>query len=603
MASKDGEQVLYTDESTKLVRKGDVYLPDKHTSPLDTLGLDLEEGEVLGAGHFFKVAWVFSRKRNRHYALKIFCKLGAPDFVRKIFFPREIIILKKLFHEHVLGVHEVLLTNRKGYFLMDFMPNGDLLTYINKQEHGHLSEPEARHLFHQLKSAVTYLHELDIVHRDIKCSNLLLDADFKLKLCDFGLATTCSPGEKLTEACGSMGYVAPEILEGDPYDGKPTDIWSMGVTLYAMLSGRLPYHEDSLDIMLDSIYNPQEKLCFPKTVSQDGRAFVHALLTPDPAKRVKLCDLAKLDWFSRPIVTLHSLTTSVPPTMSGSTKTRCETRSAPPSNASLDSASRSSSEGHRPSVAFNTDVEHGFSESQHTAGKKDKDDMTVVSGVLKAVAIRHAFGESPMSTHKGLGAPIGHGPHHFAQDTIGLKGPASRRISVQLSRANPKPAQRRASLAAPRRASLAPRKPCWQAQATESRADFTPSRKESLLKMTTQSALAPSLRRGSIALHGGKLHSGGSMVNLSSADLTSLTNRLEEKKREHELHDLHHTVGSKLAHKAGVRRHSRAETVRRNSVFTEDMKMRGLPNALDPADQEMVNSFRSKCEQMKHLVA
>nr|XP_054763828.1 uncharacterized protein LOC129270475 [Lytechinus pictus] len=581
-------------------------------------------GETIGRGQYFKVKKVYSKKRNCDYAMKIFCKLKAPDIVKKQFFPREILILKKLCHDHVVSVIEVLLTNRKGFILMDYMPNGDLRSYINKQDHGHLSEPEARFLYHQLQSAITYLHSIDIVHRDVKCGNLLLDEDYRLKLCDFGFAITCADGDKLTEACGSMGYVAPEILEGDPYEGKPTDLWSMGVTLYAMICGRLPYHEDSLDILLDSIYNRQEKLCFPNSVSKDCRVFVHALLVPDPQRRAKLSDLGKMEWLAHPTITANTLMTSAP-TMTSQYKSGVVGEGCVPasSGASLDAMLQSCSKKGRQTVSLDTNVEHGFSESQKEAGKK-AGGSAVVTDVLKAVAIRHATGESPMSVHKNLDTPIGHGPHHFAPDTIGLKGPAARRISVQLSQTNINLNQThqqhhnahptsalKASVTrvhtgggvggAARRQSLAPRKACWQ---TESRtAGVAVSRKNSLLMQTANSTRLSNLRRGSIALHSGKLQPGGSTINLSSVDLTSYNIRAQEKDREHELHDLQYSTGSKIAHLAGAKHHREAETTRRNSIFTEDMKARQMPNAMKPEEQEIVNSFRSQCEHMKHLTA
>ncbi|XP_030840253.1 SNF1-related protein kinase catalytic subunit alpha KIN11-like [Strongylocentrotus purpuratus] len=619
MEPRKDDQVLYTDEVPSLTKKGNLYLPNKKGSPLDTLGLDLLMGNVMNRGQYCKVIHVYSKKRNCDFALKIFCKLSAPDIVKKKFFPQEILIMKKLSHDHVLGLVEVLLTNRNGYLLMDFMPNGSLRSYINKQDHGHLSEPEARFLFHQLQSAIAYLHSMDIVHRDVKCSVLLLDKDYRLKLSEFQFATNCADGEKLTEACGSMGYVAPEILEGDPYEGKPVDLWSMGVTLFAMLCGRLPYHEDCLDILLDSIYNPQEKLCFPNSVSKDCRAFVHALLVPQPQKRAKFSDLAKMEWLVHPTITAHSLLTSAP-TMTSQYKSGGADDGCVPasSGASLDAMLQSCSKKGKQSVSFDTNVEHGFSESQKEAGKKE-DGNAVVTDVLKAVAIRHATGESPMSVHKNLDTPIGHGPHHFAPDTIGLKGPAARRISAQLSQTNVNLNQshqhhHNAHPTSALKASvtrvghhggghhgLGPRKANWQAEGGA--ANVAVSRKNSLLMQTANSCGVSNLGRGSIALHCGKIQPGGSTINLSSVDLSSYNARCQEKDREHELHDLQYSTGSKIAHLAGAKHHRAAETTRINSIFTEDMKAQQEPNALKPEEQEMLDSFRSQCDTMKHLVA
>eukprot|EP00057_Strongylocentrotus_purpuratus_P002845 XP_003725369.1 PREDICTED: uncharacterized protein LOC100889556 [Strongylocentrotus purpuratus] len=326
-----------------------------------------------------------------------------------------------------------------------------------------------------------------------------------------------------------------------------------------------------------------------------------------------------MEWLVHPTITAHSLLTSAP-TMTSQYKSGGADDGCVPasSGASLDAMLQSCSKKGKQSVSFDTNVEHGFSESQKEAGKKE-DGNAVVTDVLKAVAIRHATGESPMSVHKNLDTPIGHGPHHFAPDTIGLKGPAARRISAQLSQTNVNLNQshqhhHNAHPTSALKASvtrvghhggghhgLGPRKANWQAEGGA--ANVAVSRKNSLLMQTANSCGVSNLGRGSIALHCGKIQPGGSTINLSSVDLSSYNARCQEKDREHELHDLQYSTGSKIAHLAGAKHHRAAETTRINSIFTEDMKAQQEPNALKPEEQEMLDSFRSQCDTMKHLVA
>uniref|UniRef100_UPI003980E4A0 protein kinase domain-containing protein n=1 Tax=Salmonella sp. s55004 TaxID=3159675 RepID=UPI003980E4A0 len=126
----------------------------------------------------------------------------------------EIPILKKIGHERLVGMEVALLTNKHAFLLLDYLPNGDLQQFISTQ--GHLSEEESRRIFHQLMDAITYLHSLDIAHRDIKCDNIYFDENYNIKLGDMGFACLSNDDMLLTETCGSYVYAAPEILEGEP---------------------------------------------------------------------------------------------------------------------------------------------------------------------------------------------------------------------------------------------------------------------------------------------------------------------------------------------------------------------------------------------------
>jgi 5'-AMP-activated protein kinase catalytic alpha subunit len=124
---------------------------------------------------------------------------------------------------------------------MEHCSHGELFNYITSKNR--LKEAEACRLFQQLISGIEYLTDLGIAHRDIKPENLLLD-DFKnLKIVDFGLSSTFYPGEKLTTACGSPCYAAPELIKGLQYIGYKADIWSAGVVLFTSLSGYLPFED------------------------------------------------------------------------------------------------------------------------------------------------------------------------------------------------------------------------------------------------------------------------------------------------------------------------------------------------------------------------
>ena len=185
------------------------------TALLERYGYQL--GDVLGKGSYAVVRKAYSKRHKRDIAIKIICKKKAPeDFLTK-FLPREIKVLKRIRHQYVIALIEVIETNTRMYIITELAQTGDLLEYIRKQ--GALSESTAREMFKQLASGVLYCHEADIVHRDLKCENLLLDKELNLIISDFGFArenlTTATGKKKLSHTyCGSYAYAPPEILKG-----------------------------------------------------------------------------------------------------------------------------------------------------------------------------------------------------------------------------------------------------------------------------------------------------------------------------------------------------------------------------------------------------
>ncbi len=128
--------------------------------------------------------------------------------------------------------------------------------------------------------AINYLSELGIVHRDVKPENLLLDRDMNLKMVDFGLSNTYEEGEKLSTACGSPCYAAPELIKGLEYSGQKADLWSSGVVLYTLLSGHLPFEDSNTQSLYQKILHAKYKFtCYLTTEVQD---LIKNILVPDP---------------------------------------------------------------------------------------------------------------------------------------------------------------------------------------------------------------------------------------------------------------------------------------------------------------------------------
>lgn len=241
------------------------YLPTlPQREPADNAGMLLAAygyvlGDSLGKGSYAVVKVAFSKKLKRQVAIKIIIKKKAPqDYITK-FLPREIAVMKQLNHPNIIGLYEAIETSSRIFLVMDMADGGDLLDYI--KTNGAVAEDEARRFFRQLVDASEYLHNLDVVHRDLKCENILLDRNKNILITDFGFART-QPIEYDTGRrrlsltfCGSYAYAPPEILRGIAYDGTRSDVWSMGVVLFTMLCAKLPFDDSNLKVLMEQVSN------------------------------------------------------------------------------------------------------------------------------------------------------------------------------------------------------------------------------------------------------------------------------------------------------------------------------------------------------------
>ncbi len=176
-------------------------------------------------------------------------------------------------------------SHSNSYLILEYVENGDLFTYIS--QNGALTEEESVFVFRQMMSAVQYCHAYNICHRDLKPENILLKSDGQIKIADFGMAALHQgPRSHLQTSCGSPHYAAPELLKARPYRGDKADIWSMGVILFVMLAGRLPFDEDDMGLMLakakKAIYT------MPTSFSPDAKDLVHRILQVEPEIRISM---------------------------------------------------------------------------------------------------------------------------------------------------------------------------------------------------------------------------------------------------------------------------------------------------------------------------
>ena len=205
-------------------------------SVLESHGYALSK--TLGHGSYATVKEAYSETHQCLVAIKVVSKRRSPpDYLAK-FLPREIDVIKTLKHPNLILFLQSIETNQRVYIILELAPHGDLLDAVRSR--GTVDEVQAGIWFSQLTDAIDYCHSKGVVHRDLKCENLLLDKNDHLKVTDFGFARKGMKAVKgdyvLSQTyCGSYAYASPEVLSGTPYVPQYSDIWSMGVVLYVMV--------------------------------------------------------------------------------------------------------------------------------------------------------------------------------------------------------------------------------------------------------------------------------------------------------------------------------------------------------------------------------
>jgi len=278
----------------KLVLKNDTWVPKKsnHTSALEQHGLDMKK--VLGEGAFAKVKQAFSHKENREVAVKVFEKRRLPFDYLKRFLPREIRVLNALQHPNLVSLLDVFETTSRVYLVLEFAEGGDLLEFINQDSYK--NEAHVKRHFQQLIAGMSSMHGQGIVHRDLKCENILLDARNNVKIADFGFARFTEADVLLKTICGSFVYTAPELIAGEQdYSGFLADAWSAGIILFCMLCRKLPFTKDELNLIAKG-KNFLDRLEFPHAITHDARDVVYGLLEQDPLNRLNAFTVQKHKW-------------------------------------------------------------------------------------------------------------------------------------------------------------------------------------------------------------------------------------------------------------------------------------------------------------------
>ncbi|XP_037917780.1 serine/threonine-protein kinase MARK2 isoform X13 [Hermetia illucens] len=249
--------------------------------------------KTIGKGNFAKVKLAKHLPTGKEVAIKIIDKTQLnPGSLQKLF--REVRIMKMLDHPNIVKLFQVIETEKTLYLVMEYASGGEVFDYLVLR--GRMKEKEARVKFRQIVSAVQYCHQKRIIHRDLKAENLLLDSELNIKIADFGFSNEFTPGSKLDTFCGSPPYAAPELFQGKKYDGPEVDVWSLGVILYTLVSGSLPFDGSTLRELRERVLRGKYRI--PFYMSTDCENLLRKFLVLNPAKRASLEVIMSDKWMN-----------------------------------------------------------------------------------------------------------------------------------------------------------------------------------------------------------------------------------------------------------------------------------------------------------------
>ncbi|KAJ7317154.1 hypothetical protein JRQ81_003316 [Phrynocephalus forsythii] len=241
--------------------------------------------EVLGTGAFSEVVLAEEKSTQKLVAIKCIAKKVLEGKESSI--ENEIAVLHKIKHPNIVALDDIYESGGQLYLVMQLVSGGELFDRI--VEKGFYTERDASQLIRQILDAVKFLHDLGVVHRDLKPENLLyysLDEDSKIMISDFGLSKIEGSGTVMSTACGTPGYVAPEVLAQKPYS-KAVDCWSIGVIAYILLCGYPPFYDENDTKLFEQILKAEYEFDSPywDDISESAKDFIRHLMERDPKKR------------------------------------------------------------------------------------------------------------------------------------------------------------------------------------------------------------------------------------------------------------------------------------------------------------------------------
>ncbi|CAK4081048.1 unnamed protein product [Aphanomyces euteiches] len=258
-------------------------------------------GDLIGSGSSAQVYWAHRLSDGELVAMKVLDKLQHAQIrmqsrsMSQSNEIQEIQIQRRLSHPNVLKILDVFEDARNAFIVLEPCLGGSLQTITKKDDSRIvLDETRARHIIKQLASGVAYIHAHEIIHRDLKLSNILLTDTNIVKIADFGLATDLTTNETPHTICGTPNFIAPEVILGKPYS-QAADLWSLGCITYSLLVGKPPFQGQNITETLKKV-GSNEPIYVPTSLSSQAVDFLKSLLTVEPSHRLSCGELALHPW-------------------------------------------------------------------------------------------------------------------------------------------------------------------------------------------------------------------------------------------------------------------------------------------------------------------
>lgn len=248
-------------------------------------------GEI-GYGTFSRVKMAFHALTKDKVALKVLDKARLDSTAQRLL-SREISSMESLQHPNIVRLYEVVDTPSRLYLVIEYAGGGDLYNHIYTE--GKMSDSTSKITFAQILAAIKYMHNLNIIHRDLKAENVLFTCSGCVKVADLGFSTRVSNRNDLLDTfCGSPPYAAPELFRNESYLGPPVDVWAMGVLLFFMVTGTMPFRAETMGKLRRSIINGHYTV--PPWVPGPCQRLIKGILKPTLTERYAVDQMLGCDW-------------------------------------------------------------------------------------------------------------------------------------------------------------------------------------------------------------------------------------------------------------------------------------------------------------------
>ncbi|KAL8944562.1 MAG: hypothetical protein Q9216_000365 [Gyalolechia sp. 2 TL-2023] len=265
----------------KLATSYHELLEEFSSKELGTVG-NYTLGRLIGKGSFGKVYLASHKLTNGSKVVLKSAKKDDSNLAREIHHHRQFL------HPHIARLYEVIVTENLVWLVLEYCPGDELYNHLLR--HGPMSPEKVQKVFTQLVGAVAYVHNLSCVHRDLKLENILLDKHGNVKLCDFGFTREYEGKMSYLQTfCGTVCYSAPEMLKGEKYAGEKVDVWSLGIILFALLTGELPFDDDNDMVTKQKILTTEPN--YPESMPADAKTLISQLLSKRPLIRPTIADI------------------------------------------------------------------------------------------------------------------------------------------------------------------------------------------------------------------------------------------------------------------------------------------------------------------------